>query len=206
MKDSLLNLDDYTPAVLEEKEQGISLDPAGDDYLEMRKIKSDLFKKLKASNGGTYSLENVSNVNMQAYGILYDKIKQGYDDGTRKVYVQGENGERKQLTEEEDLEYLDKGFDRVLGDESAFIFCQGQKSKIDEVFGHGGMAIQLPDDYDEKMRAYMKNAAEEFKKKYQQGQDNQEIIGTAKNVLGSIFDSSDFMNTLNQMIGRVRGM
>lgn len=46
---------------------------------------------------------------------MYDEIVQGYETGTREIYVSEEGGYRK-LTKEEELSALDKAFGKIAGD------------------------------------------------------------------------------------------
>ncbi len=50
---------------------------------------------------------------VRAYAELYDEIVQGYEDGTREIYVAGEDGHRK-LTKEEDLDALDAAYKKTV--------------------------------------------------------------------------------------------
>ena len=50
---------------------------------------------------------------VKAYAELYDEIVQGYEDGTREIYVAGENGPRK-LTKEEELDVLDAAYKKTV--------------------------------------------------------------------------------------------
>ncbi len=50
---------------------------------------------------------------VKAYAQLYDEIVQGYEDGTREIYVEGEGGPRK-LTREEELDALDTAYRKTV--------------------------------------------------------------------------------------------
>ena len=50
---------------------------------------------------------------VKAYAELYDEIVQGYEDGTREIYVAGENGPRK-LTKDEELDALDAAYKKTV--------------------------------------------------------------------------------------------
>lgn len=50
---------------------------------------------------------------LKAYAELYDEIVQGYEDGTREIYVAGEDGPRK-LTKEEELDALDAAYRKTV--------------------------------------------------------------------------------------------
>lgn len=50
---------------------------------------------------------------VKAYAELYDEIVQGYKDGTREIYVAGEDGPHK-LTKEEELDALDAAYRKTV--------------------------------------------------------------------------------------------
>lgn len=50
---------------------------------------------------------------VKAYAELYDEIVQGYEDGTREIYVAGEDGPHK-LTKEEELDALDTAYKKTV--------------------------------------------------------------------------------------------
>ena len=50
---------------------------------------------------------------VKAYAELYDEIVQGYGDGTREIYVAGEDGPHK-LTKEEELDALDAAYKKTV--------------------------------------------------------------------------------------------
>ncbi len=50
---------------------------------------------------------------VKAYAELYDEIVQGYEDGTREIYVAGEDGPHK-LTKEEELDALDAAYRKTV--------------------------------------------------------------------------------------------
>lgn len=50
---------------------------------------------------------------VKAYAELYDEIVRGYEDGTREIYVAGENGPRK-LTKEDELDALDAAYRKTV--------------------------------------------------------------------------------------------
>lgn len=50
---------------------------------------------------------------VKAYAELYDEIVQGYEDGTREMYVAGEDGPHK-LTKEEELDALDAAYKKTV--------------------------------------------------------------------------------------------
>ena len=74
-------------------------------------------EKLKGqrTDNSTYSFSNMAEDYVRAYGNLYDEIVQGYQNGTRERYVEDETSETgyRKMTMEEELNGLDKAFQRV---------------------------------------------------------------------------------------------
>lgn len=71
--------------------------------------------KGKRTDNGTYSFSNMAEDYVRAYGNIYDKIVQGYRNGTRERYVEDETSETgyRKMTMEEELNGLDKAFQRA---------------------------------------------------------------------------------------------
>ncbi len=59
------------------------------------------------------SAASKANGYVKAYEELYDEIVRGYEDGTREIYVAGEDGPHK-LTKEEELDALDAAYRKTV--------------------------------------------------------------------------------------------
>lgn len=71
----------------------------------------------EAANTGRNVLSTTDRANgyIAAYAELYDEIVQGYETGTRAIYVADENGTRK-LTKDEELSTLDAAYKKTVDD------------------------------------------------------------------------------------------
>ena len=71
----------------------------------------------EAANTGRNVLSTTDRANgyVTAYAELYDEIIQGYEAGTREIYVADENGTRK-LTRDEELSTLDAAYKKTVDD------------------------------------------------------------------------------------------
>ena len=71
----------------------------------------------EAANTGRNVLSTTDRANgyVAAYAELYDEIIQGYEAGTREIYVADENGTRK-LTRDEELSTLDAAYKKTVDD------------------------------------------------------------------------------------------
>lgn len=71
----------------------------------------------EAANTGRNVVSTTDRANgyVAAYAELYDEIIQGYEAGTREIYVADENGTRK-LTRDEELSTLDAAYKKTVDD------------------------------------------------------------------------------------------
>lgn len=86
------------------------------DYrYEISKKAAELNKD--AANAGQNALSTTDRANgyVAAYAELYDEIVQGYESGTREIYVTDENGTHK-LTKDEELSNLDAAYKKTVDD------------------------------------------------------------------------------------------
>lgn len=85
------------------------------DYLgELWSRKGEFLKNVREKNG-TYDFDDIVAGAANAYSYLYQEIIDGYDNGTRKLYVYDkERGERRLLSKDEELEKLNAGFEELI--------------------------------------------------------------------------------------------
>ena len=86
------------------------------DYgYEISKKAAELNKD--AANAGKKALSTTDRANgyVAVYAELYDEIVQGYESGTREIYVTDENGTHK-LTKDEELSNLDAAYKKTVDD------------------------------------------------------------------------------------------
>lgn len=86
------------------------------DYgYEISKKAAEWNKEAAKSGQNTLSTTDRKKGYAEAYAELYDEIVQGYEAGTREIYVADENGTRK-LTKDEELSNLDAAYKRSVDD------------------------------------------------------------------------------------------
>lgn len=135
---------------------------------------------------------------VKAYAELYDEIVQGYEDGTREIYVAGEDGPRK-LTKDEELDALDAAYKKTV---DSFVTMEQTNQRARTIIGEEAEKIakisrretkaadflkeqkargtdKVPENLNEKMLS----AAASFKEKYAAFNPN---AGTLSQLLAGI--------------------
>lgn len=102
-----------------------------------------------ASENGTKPLSVADRANgyIGAYASLYDEIVQGYENGTREIYVEDEFGIHR-LTKEEELKELNESYRRAVDDfvtmekanEQAYAIVSQEMVKIASISAKSGAA------------------------------------------------------------------
>ena len=86
------------------------------DYgYEISKKAAELNKDAANAGQNASSTTDRANGYVAAYAELYDEIVQGYESGTREIYVTDENGTHK-LTKDEELSNLDAAYKKTVDD------------------------------------------------------------------------------------------
>ena len=162
------------------------------DYgYEISKKAAELNKD--AANAGQNALSTTDRANgyVAAYAELYDEIVQGYESGTREIYVTDENGPRK-LTKDEELSNLDAAYKKTVDDfvtmETTNQHARGiigeEMNKISKITTRSTLASAYieeqktrgKDEITENLGKKMYGAITSFKEKYTMIQPNREQL------------------------------
>ena len=162
------------------------------DYgYEISKKAAELNKD--AANAGQNALSTTDRANgyVAAYAELYDEIVQGYESGTREIYVADENGPRK-LTKDEELSNLDAAYKKTVDDfvtmETTNQHARGiigeEMNKISKITTRSTLASAYieeqktrgKDEIPENLTEKMYGAITSFKEKYTMIQPNREQL------------------------------
>ena len=162
------------------------------DYgYEISKKAAELNKD--AANAGKKALSTTDRANgyVAAYAELYDEIVQGYESGTREIYVTDENGTHK-LTKDEELSNLDAAYKKTVDDfvtmETTNQHASGiigeEMNKISKITTRSTLASAYieeqktrgKDEITENLGKKMYGAITSFKEKYTMIQPNREQL------------------------------
>ncbi len=162
------------------------------DYgYEISKKAAELNKD--AANAGQKALSTTDRANgyVAAYAELYDEIVQGYESGTREIYVTDENGTHK-LTKDEELSNLDAAYKKTVDDfvtmETTNQHARGiigeEMNKISKITTRSTLASAYieeqktrgKDEIPENLTEKMYGAITSFKEKYTMIQPNREQL------------------------------
>ena len=162
------------------------------DYgYEISKKAAELNKD--AANAGKKALSTTDRANgyVAAYAELYDEIVQGYESGTREIYVTDENGTHK-LTKDEELSNLDAAYKKTVDDfvtmETTNQHARGiigeEMNKISKITTRSTLASAYieeqktrgKDEITENLGKKMYGAITSFKEKYTMIQPNREQL------------------------------
>lgn len=162
------------------------------DYgYEISKKAAELNKD--AANAGQNALSTTDRANgyVAAYAELYDEIVQGYESGTREIYVTDENGTHK-LTKDEELSNLDAAYKKTVDDfvtmETTNQHARGiigeEMNKISKITTRSTLASAYieeqktrgKDEIPENLTEKMYGAITSFKEKYIMIQPNREQL------------------------------
>ena len=162
------------------------------DYgYEISKKAAELNKD--AANAGQNALSTTDRAYgyVAAYAELYDEIVQGYESGTREIYVTDENGTHK-LTKDEELSNLDAAYKKTVDDfvtmETTNQHARGiigeEMNKISKITTRSTLASAYieeqktrgKDEIPENLTEKMYGAITSFKEKYTMIQPNREQL------------------------------
>lgn len=153
----------------------LKYNPSDDFLWAMRDDISTELQQIKEEKG-SYTLDDIYSIRLNAYAKQYNVLKEAYAEGTREIYVndgidENDNFKFHKVTQEEDFVYLDKAFERI---KENMLFSLTSKEiilEIKEKFGGEKIEIDLPRNYKEKMQSIVDETVITYKELKIQGQD-----------------------------------
>lgn len=178
--------------VLQRREQLINEKISVIDYgYEISKKAAGWNKEAANTGRNVVSTTDRANGYVAAYAELYDEIIQGYEAGTREIYVADENGTHK-LTKDEELSNLDAAYKKTVDDfvtmETTNQHARGiigeEMNKISKITTRSTLASAYieeqknrgKDEITENLGKKMYGAITSFKEKYTMIQPNREQL------------------------------
>ena len=181
-------------AVIMRAKQATSTLSANDYASELAKATEKL--KEQRNGGSAYSLSDRAEDFVRAYGNLYDEIVQGYQDGTRERYVEDETSETgyRKLTMEEELEGLDKAFQKAADGTDVKEMIAGEFKRLSAKAGSKQTSFsdsdKKTDTAEETIGQKMKKLAQAWKDAYKDSGSKESGMEKVLSMLSGMFGIS----------------
>lgn len=218
-RNSLNNLEGYTPSSLKDyislEEQAdlwasgkFDMDVSYSLYIEMKQLERGRIESIKDKEG-SYDLFDVAQSTLEAYGVMYDKIVQGHKDGTREVYTNFPDERKSQfVTLEDDLEFLNKAFDRCMENVKGYICAQETSSWDSWIKGTSILPQRYKDQVYNMMTEIKENFQKRSKERYANGESyagHAEISSGVNDLMKSIFmRDNGFVESIKNLFSNIK--
>lgn len=180
----------------------LQMDLAGDWYEKMQDEWRTQLGKIKEYNG-SYNLENMISEIMKSYAKQYHALMSEHADGSRDIYVSDNIEEYHKVELKEDLEYLDKAFERSASSVVTYAGMQEQKWAFRHTFyGEPALDVELPADYGDRIKEVMNRAKEEFHRLYEADafSSEKEMIAKAGSIASQLVrEDKEFYNQMERL-------
>lgn len=152
-------------------------------------------------SGQEYGFEDIMTASLESYADLYEEINEGYENGTREVWVaDGENGKRK-LTKEEEIERLNRAYQKEIEWQMMVMNSRKETEKAKNITFSGSSTSSAPaddsdDSTDEKELSRLMN---DIRNEYLSQRENgayEKNMGQVKTIVSSLmngFELKDHM-------------
>lgn len=185
----------------------LRINPSDDFLWAMRNDMQDSLNEIKQSRG-SYTLDDLITIRMNAYERQYNALQKSYEDGSRDIYVSDgfdENGNLnyRQVTREEDEAYLKKAFDRIAESLEFSAGAQELQWKINQQFGgQKALPVSLPKGYGEKLSGILQRAASDYAKQ----EKNEDSVSASGLALKYLNEDRGFANAMRTLFSGIRPM
>lgn len=189
-----------TDALYQREEScSVELDSTGADVWsqELSIHRSKSLQEIR-EKGLQYGFEDIMSASLESYAALYEKINEGYDNGTREVWVaDGKEGKRK-LSKEEDIERLNNAYKREMEWQTMVMNSRKETEKAKNITFSGNQTnIEAKKDKDdaEALSKIMADMKDEYLSCRKNGAYDKNIQGVS-NIVSSVLDKFDIKNHL----------
>lgn len=150
-------------------------------------------------SGQEYGFEDIMAASLESYAGLYEEINEGYENGTREIWVaDGANGKRK-LTKEEEIERLNSAYQKEIEWQTMVMNSRKETEKAKNITFSGSSTIStLADDSDDSAdEKELSRLMNDMRNEYLSQRENENYEknrGQVKTIVGSLLNGFDLKN------------
>ena len=150
---------------------------------------------------GKYDVANIAQLQQEAYADAYRRIKEGYRDGTREIWVADGDGTVRKRTEEEDIELLNQAYEIEMAGLNAFVKILEDNEWMEK---HGAESCGAPKesvkDFHKALMDSMEKAQAEFVKQYSWKDSTEENVKKAGSIVFfALKENSEIWNRMLEL-------
>lgn len=192
---------------LEEIMPKLRTNPSDDFLWAMRSDIQNSLNTIKQSNG-SYTFDDLISIRMEAYAKQYDGLQKSYANGSRDIYVSDgidENGKWQyhKVTQEEDLTYLNKAFQRIADGMAFSAESQELSWQIKEKFGgEKALSVSLPEGYGERLSGILQRAAATYAEEKSKRND----VDATDLALKYLNEDKKFVDAMRKLFSNIQPM
>ena len=180
-----------------EESGAVELDSTGADVwsqeLSMQRSKS--LQEIR-EKGMQYGFEDIMSASLGAYASLYEKINEGYENGTREVWVADEKMGKRKLSKEEEIDRLNNAYKREIEWQTMVMNSRKETEKVRNITVFGNQInIDAANDKDDSDKLF--ELMDDMKDEYLlcgKNEDYNKNIQDVSNIVSSILSRFDLKN------------
>ena len=180
-----------------EESGAVELDSTGADVwsqeLSMQRSKS--LQEIR-EKGMQYGFEDIMSASLGEYASLYEKINEGYENGTREVWVADEKMGKRKLSKEEEIDRLNNAYKREIEWQTMVMNSRKETEKARNITVFGNQInIDAANDKDDSDKLF--ELMDDMKDEYllcRKNEDYNKNIQDVSNIVSSILSRFDLKN------------
>ena len=146
--------------------------------------------------GMQYGFEDIMSASLGAYASLYEKINEGYENGTREVWVADEKMGKRKLSKEEEIDRLNNAYKREIEWQTMVMNSRKETEKARNITVFGNQInIDAANDKDDSDKLF--ELMDDMKDEYllcRKNEDYNKNIQGVSNIVSSILSRFDLKN------------